>query len=448
MSWRSPARAGQAVTASMVFGPVIQIRDVGGNVTVVADRPPYQVGDFTPGAVPLSVDTARRQPSRLLLARHQVVPFTGRDTELDALSTWLSDPELVSVRLVHGAGGQGKTRLARHVAAQARAAGWLTWRVLHTPEQQFAGSPWESPGGGGALVVVDYADRWPASDLHRLITDLNTVSLRTGLALRVLLLARSAGFWWAALRDRLDSEHAITADAHHLPPLDEDIDRTVLFDHARERFATALEVPDTAGITVPDLTGAGFRQILAVHMAALVAVDAHHHDRTPPAQPHALSVYLLNRERAHWHHLHARTEARRPTSPEVMGRAVYLATLTGPVSRDDATTILTRTQVAEPGVATIIDDHRFCYPPTTPAPSSRRCGPTGSAKTSSPSPRPDTHTPAPTTGNPTTGPPPPHTTSSPVNLPLNPPPGLPVRSPFWWKPPTAGPTSPPTCCTH
>ncbi|MFI6226672.1 tetratricopeptide repeat protein [Micromonospora echinospora] len=366
MSWRSPARDAQTVTASMVFGPVIQIRDVAGNVTVVADRPPYQIGDFTPGAVPLPVGTARRQPSRLLLARHQVVPFTGRDTELDALNTWLGGAEPVSVRLVHAAGGQGKTRLARHVAAQAHAAGWLTWRVLHTPEQPATGSLWEASGGGGALVVVDYADRWPASDLNRLITDLNAVSLRTGLVLRVLLLARSAGFWWAALRDRLDSEHAITAEAHRLPPLDEHIDRAVLFDQARERFATALDVPGTAGITARDLTGTGFRQILAVHMAALVAVDAHHHVRTPPTQPHALSAYLLNRERAHWHHLHARTEDRRPTSPEVMGRAVYLATLTGPVTRDDATTILTRTRVTEPGVATVIDDHRFCYPPDDP----------------------------------------------------------------------------------
>ncbi|WP_276328531.1 tetratricopeptide repeat protein [Micromonospora echinospora] len=366
MSWRSPARDAQTVTASMVFGPVIQIRDVAGNVTVVADRPPYQIGDFTPGAVPLPVGTARRQPSRLLLARHQVVPFTGRDAELDALNTWMGGAEPVSVRLVHAAGGQGKTRLARHVAAQAHAAGWLTWRVLHTPEQQSAGSRWEAPGGGGALVVVDYADRWPASDLNRLVTDLHAVSLRTGLVLRVLLLARSAGFWWAALRDRLDSEHAITAEGHLLPPLDEHTDRAMLFDQARERFGTALDVPDTAGITVPDLAGDGFRQILAVHMAALVAVDAHHHGQTPPAQPHALSAYLLNRERAHWHHLHARTEDRRPTSPEVMGRAVYLATLAGPVTRDDATTILTRTRVTEPGVATIIDDHRFCYPPDDP----------------------------------------------------------------------------------
>jgi hypothetical protein len=72
--------------------------------------------------VPLPAGTARRQPSRLLLARHQVVPFTGRDSDLDTVNTWMGGDEAVSVRLIHAAGGQGKTRLARHVAAQAYAA--------------------------------------------------------------------------------------------------------------------------------------------------------------------------------------------------------------------------------------------------------------------------------------------------------------------------------------
>jgi len=362
---RAPAGAGQVVAGGIVFGPVVQVRDVSGDVTVVADRPPYRIDRLRPGAVPLAAGTAREQPSRLLLARHQVVPFTGRDAELASLHAWVGGGETMSVRLIHAAGGQGKTRLARHVAAGAHAAGWVTWRVLHTPEQP--GGRLDAPAGGGALVVVDYADRWPAADLGTLITDLNAVSLRTGVVLRVLLLARSAGFWWAALRDRLDSDHGIAADATALLPLDGHTDRAVLFGAARERFADALGVPGAGDLVVPDLSGDGFRQILAVHMAALVAVDADHRGRTPPTQPHALSAYLLNREKAHWHQLHTRTGDRRQTSPEAMGRAVYLATLAGPVTREVAGGILTRTGVTEPGVATIIDDHRFCYPAAEPA---------------------------------------------------------------------------------
>jgi hypothetical protein len=84
-------------------------------------------------------------------------------------------------------------------------------------------------------------------------------------------------------------------------------------------------------------------------MAALVAVDAHRHGDKAPAQPHALSAYLLRRERAHWHTLHART--------------VYVATLTGAMRRDEAHHVLHRVQLTEPGIDTILDDHRFCYPP-------------------------------------------------------------------------------------
>jgi hypothetical protein len=101
-------------------------------------------------------------------------------------------------------------------------------------------------------------------------------------------------------------------------------------------------------------------------MAALVAVDTHRHGRESIIEPHALSAYLLNRERAHWHALHARIEDRRPTSPEMMGRAVYVATLTGPLRHSDARHALGRANVTEPGVDTVIDDHRFCYPPQDP----------------------------------------------------------------------------------
>lgn len=115
------------------------------------------------------MDAAREQPSRLLLARHQVLPFTGRDTELDEMNAWMSGGETISVQLIHAAGGQGKTRLARHVAAQAHTAGWVTWRVLHTPRQQ-PSSHMDVPAGGGALIVIDYADRWPAAAISTALT--------------------------------------------------------------------------------------------------------------------------------------------------------------------------------------------------------------------------------------------------------------------------------------
>lgn len=98
-------------------------------------------------------------------------------------------------------------------------------------------------------------------------------------------------------------------------------------------------------------------------MAALVRVDAHRRGEQAPDDPFGLSVYLLRRERAYWQALHRRAENSRSTAPSEMGRAVYTAILTGPLSYPAACTVLEKVGLNNPAVDTIIDDHRFCYPP-------------------------------------------------------------------------------------
>lgn len=362
---RPPRDGSQSVDSSIVIGDVIQIRDVGGDVTITAGQPQYRIEDFPTCPVELLVAKARAQPSRLLLARHAVVAFTGRDQQLRDLSAWLADGEPVAVRLVHGAGGQGKTRLASRLAADCAAAEWQVWRALHGSGPVRA--PLVLPNGTGSLlVVVDYADRWPASHLIALVGQLHALAGPADAVLRVLLLARSAGFWWAAFANQVDSELGIGADEQELAPLGAEVDRTALFTAARDAFATAMDLGPVDHIQAPDVLGdEGFAQVLAVHMAALAAVDAYRHGDSAPADPQAISTYLLRRERTHWHQLHARSEDRLPTTPQTMGRAVFVATLTGALPRDDAHTAL-----ADSGVVStmemanqIIDDHRTCYPP-------------------------------------------------------------------------------------
>jgi tetratricopeptide (TPR) repeat protein len=351
------------VAGSFVTGDLILVSGVGRDVRITTDRPPYRVGAFDALATPLSVQEAREQPSRLLLARYEVVPFVGRDEQLADLVGWLGQPGGVSVRLLHAAGGQGKTRLAQRVTARCVAQGWAVWQVRHTPTS-VGSSRADMPTGGSVVAVVDYADRWPVSDLLALLNHLQTLNMRTGITVRVLMLARSGGSWWRALSARLDRDFAIPATARTLPPLGTQVDRAVLYRAARQRFAEAMKVPGAAELPVPHALGAtAFAQVLAVHMAALVAVDAHRRGRAAPTAPHALSAYLLRREYDYWHALHDQDGARRQTSPEMMGRAVYVATLTGAVPRAAARTALQRVKVTEPGVDTIIDDHRFCYPP-------------------------------------------------------------------------------------
>jgi tetratricopeptide (TPR) repeat protein len=354
---------GQSVSESIVFGDIFQV-EAAGDVVIRAEQPPYRVEDFLGAPVRLSVAKARAQPSRLLLTRHAVVPFTGREQQLRDQATWLASRESVAVRLVYGAGGQGKTRLASRIAVDAVSDGWQVWQALHgVGATARLALPTES---GSLLTVVDYADRWPASHLTALVRQLHSLAGRVGVVVRVLLLARSAGFWWSAVANEVGSELGIEADDQELEPLGAVADRAVLFDSARDAFAAAMDLGPVGHIQAPDRLGdEAFAQVLAVHMAALAAVDAYHHADSAPTDPESISTYLLRRERAYWHELHARTEDKLPTAPQTMGRAVYVATLVGALPRDDAQNVLTQAGVTSTleKANQLLDDHRTCYPP-------------------------------------------------------------------------------------
>ena len=369
-------RTGQSVTGSVVLGDVIQIRDVGGNVSVTLSRPVYRVEGYPAARFTLTVEQARAQPSRLLLARYELVPFAGRADLLMELSGWLREAEPTSVRLIYGPGGQGKSRLAAQFARH-HAAGWTAWQARQAPPVSQRPARIEMPVGAvGLLVVVDYADRWPPSHLQALITDMHLLARRLPepLPLRVLLLTRTAGFWWEALEQRLDADYGIPAAADVLQPLGGEVDRAELFAVAWRHFAAAM---DTTGAgragptpTPPGgLSEPGFGQVLTVHMAALAAADAHRHGEAAPADPARVSAYLLKRERAHWQQWHARAEDPLPTPPQVMSRAVYTATLTGPMSQAQGIEVLVRARVASvpDSASQILDDHHKYYPPENPA---------------------------------------------------------------------------------
>ncbi|MEU8358827.1 hypothetical protein AB0C27_22710 [Nonomuraea sp. NPDC048882] len=61
----------------------------------------------------------------LLMARHAVVPFLGRREELTELRTWATDePGSLSIAVVSGRGGMGKTRLAGELCVELESEGW------------------------------------------------------------------------------------------------------------------------------------------------------------------------------------------------------------------------------------------------------------------------------------------------------------------------------------
>ncbi|WP_141978759.1 hypothetical protein [Saccharothrix saharensis] len=186
-------------------------------------------------------------PGELLDPRYEVVPFHGRVDELAELARWWDDGSRCSVLLLHGPAGVGKTRLARHFQA------------------------------GSGVVVVDDADLVTGLDLHEP---------------RVLLIARTPGWWWSAVRQRATRQGYRTDDLAVTPCPDE---HETSFATACAHFAYAL------GLTLPTAAAPDVATLHELHLAALAevcATPAHWLVTTDPAPGRlaedALAVALLD----------------------------------------------------------------------------------------------------------------------------------------------------------
>src|SRR5918992_123731 len=99
----------RSVAAGVNLGTIV----TGDNATVIHawDVAGYRLEMLGPAIRPRRVPRSQRLPSYLLDAQRQVVPYRPRPED-QRLADWRDDAEPVSVLLVHGAGGAGKTRLA------------------------------------------------------------------------------------------------------------------------------------------------------------------------------------------------------------------------------------------------------------------------------------------------------------------------------------------------
>ena len=347
--------------------------------------PAYRLDPFTLSPPP-DPGWSLRIPSRLLDARAEVVDFTGREAELRDLAQWRDGPAgLLAARLVHGVGGQGKTRLANRFAVQSAQEGWRVLTARHNLPAATADTrhgPSAAPDVGKeadrVLIIVDYADRWPHTQLVLLFSD---PVLRGARRPRVLLIGRSVQ-WWPAIRGELADLHA-EGDERRLKSLSATVaDRERLFRAARDRFAALLapvphsstppgspagDEPTPDAVLVPaalsDLGNRAYDTVLTVHMAALVAVYTGPSGAPLADRPEALAAFLLDREHTTWQRLF---DTRQPsaTRPRQFSRVVFVATLTGALAHRAALDAL-NTAALEPAQS-LLDDHRTCYPPFDP----------------------------------------------------------------------------------
>jgi tetratricopeptide (TPR) repeat protein len=135
-------------------------------------------------------------PGSLLAPAAETVGFHGRTDVLDQLAAWRNDSAPLSVTLITGEGGQGKTRLAMEVIRASRATGWAAGFAVGRGLETFVSEIGASTQP--YLLVVDYAET--RRDLDAFMAGLSQVTIMS--RFRLLLLARSEGSWWAEIRER------------------------------------------------------------------------------------------------------------------------------------------------------------------------------------------------------------------------------------------------------
>ncbi|WP_331745955.1 tetratricopeptide repeat protein [Streptomyces virginiae] len=326
-------------------------------------------------------------PAALLEARHQTVPFHGRDELLDDLRAWCTLGGF-GAWLLHGPGGQGKTRLAHHLAAQLAADNWaVLWpKVNATTDQLVEVRHAARP----LLVVLDYAE----TRTEQLAALVEAAADHHGATpLKLLLLARTGGDWWrqAATATRLAEDHLATAPTRLLTPLENDpADRTDRYKDAARALATAL--PRVDGLAGHDWTTAAacmppplldqdaYGNALTLHMTALAdLLDTAEPPTAFPTGDHQgdaarrgtadVEDRLLHHESRYWRQSAAVLGLTPGLSPATLETALAAAHFVGAADREQADRLWQRL----PALADQTRDRRdqvttwlaTLYPPTT-----------------------------------------------------------------------------------
>jgi hypothetical protein len=253
----SPAQAELHAQTIRVFGHdniVVQASGSGVNVTI-GPRPYLRLTQYERR----TKLAARNNSEAALLSayRADVVPLIGRDGEMADLRKWLDDPAAISVRVLVGAGGRGKTRLALELAREI-SKNWLAGFVKATADEdelsRFRSQNgvhewrWDKP----VLIIIDYAAS-RAAQVRNWLHELVDALLEDRPKLRLLLLERQANRaigWLAMIFGQGDNDDSRAATALldpqepvEIPTLDELDYRRQVFARTLKRANAALDAP-------------------------------------------------------------------------------------------------------------------------------------------------------------------------------------------------------------
>jgi len=299
---------------------------------------------------PLAEQPAARgqTPASLLVARNHVVSFRSRHDLMHRLASW-SEGNRCSAMVLHGPGGQGKTRVAYELERRLADRRWATlWLAGGVSEEDLRvlGSVTVP-----LLIIVDYAETLT----HQAAVALRECArLSNDTPIRMLLLARAVGDWWDTLRsaNAQAEELLATSTVEHLPELE--IDPAGRVDAYVDAVSDlALELTQLPGQQDRDWKRVTYdvraraqdlglpASALTLHMTALAdLLDAASPAGRPRAAGQSVEDRLISHERRYWIRAADKSKALRNLSPETLLDVLAGAMLVLPDDRASADRLL------------------------------------------------------------------------------------------------------------
>ncbi|WP_219468133.1 hypothetical protein [Nonomuraea rhizosphaerae] len=277
-------------------------------------------GDATPLATLLEPAREPLPPDcpdwSLLMPRHAVVAFLERDDALARLRTWADEPWPLSVAVVTGEGGTGKTRLAGELCVELAGTGW---------DAGFLGSPHGAAGLDvlrPTLLAVEHPEP-SAGAIGDLVRRLGERPHHP--RVRILLLTRepAEGEWWQRLE-----RAATTGDGPRaLNTITVQLDRLPTPERRVEHVEAAMRAFAPPRAVRPELFDPGDGDPLRVQLAALMRLRG---DEGGAGEE--LFARFLAYEQEQW--MTVWPDDREPVDAVTARQAVALVTLTKPTGEE------------------------------------------------------------------------------------------------------------------
>ena len=224
---------------------------------------------LAPGYLPLPDDST---PLQMIQTRYGVVPFCSRP-EYRELKEWAmgtakssgGKPD-VSVAVLTGEGGAGKTRMAAQLCHDLEVLGWYTGFAPAKSAMENDELTYLAELTTELLVVVDYAEESRQEQLAALLRALRGRRSPT----RIVLTARGIDSWWEDFRQEQESD-GIQLGQALVKELEPRPDPVLLYRQAVRGFSKVINGVNPPEVAIPERAGDTALDI--VLRAWLVVID-------------------------------------------------------------------------------------------------------------------------------------------------------------------------------